>query len=301
MSGTLLALRERPVLLGALALLVSELSFALLGALVKLLAADLSHVQIVFFRNAAALLFVLPWLLRHGGLTFEPARLRFHLLRSCLGIAGMYCLFYALAKMPLAQAVLLAQTAPIWLPLIAFFWLREPVGPAPIGAVLLGFAGVVVILQPWGGDGGFSPVALVGLFGALCAALAKITIRRMAGRESSVMIVFYFTLLSTLVSAVPLVFDWRPVPRSLWGYLLALGLTAALGQILMTKAFTLAPAGRIGPLSYAQIVFASLLGVGLFNERLELHTVLGALLIAYAGLTAMGLVRIPMVLTRRKR
>lgn len=284
-------LLRNPVVLGGLALLAGEFSFALLAAVVRHLATDLSQVQIVFFRNACALLIMLPWMLRQGRAHFRPARFRYHALRSAVGIGGMYCYFYAIGHLPLAMAVLLSQTAPLWIPLVAGVWLKERTPRAVYAAIALGFAGVVVILDPVGQP--LAPAALVALAGAGFAALAKVTIRRMAGTEPSSLIVFYFTLISTLVSAVPLALDWRPVPPALWGWLLALGITAAIGQFLMTRAFTLAPAGRIGSLSYAQIVYAALLGWAFFDEGLGWRLAAGGALIAYAGLVAMGLARFP--------
>lgn len=290
---------RNPVLLGGLALLGGEFSFALLGALVKYLAPDLSQVQLVFFRNLCALMLMSPWLMRMGVRHFQASRFRYHCLRSAVGIAGMYCYFYALGNMPLAQAVLLSQTAPILIPLIARIWLKEPAAPDIVGAIVLGFAGVTVILNPWGQS--LSPVAFVALLGAFFAAMAKVTIRRMAGAEPSALIVFYFTVISTLVSAIPLGMDWRPVPLALWWALALMGVTAAVGQILMTRAFTLAPAGRIGSLSYAQIVYASVLGWLFFGERLHWHTAVGGLMVAYAGLVAMGLLPLPLARIRQDR
>ncbi|MBI2381532.1 MAG: DMT family transporter [Gammaproteobacteria bacterium] len=280
-----------PLLLGGLALLAGEFSFALLAVVVRELAGELSQVQIVFFRNLAALIVMLPWMLRQGFAHFKPARFRYHFLRSAVGIGGMYCYFYAIGNLPLALAVLLGQTAPILIPLIAGVWLKERSTSAVYAAIGLGFSGVMVILAPW--QHPLAPAALVGLLGAFFAATAKVTIRRMAGTEPSSLIVFYFTLISTLVSALPLGLDWQPASLSLWPWLLALGVTAAIGQFLMTKAFTLAPAGRIGALSYSQIVFAALLGWWLFQENLDWHLVAGGLLIAYAGLLSMGLIRLP--------
>lgn len=288
-----------PLVLGGLALLAGEFSFALLAVVVRELAAELSQVQIVFFRNLAALLVMLPWLLRQGFGHFKPARFRYHFLRSAVGIAGMYCYFYAIGNLPLALAVLLGQTAPILIPLIAGLWLKERSTRGVYAAIALGFGGVLVILSPW--QHPLAPAALVGLLGALFAATAKVTIRRMAGSEPSSLIVFYFTFISTLVSAVPLGADWRPVDWRLWPWLLALGLTAAAGQFLMTKAFTLAPAGRIGALSYSQIVFAALLGWWYFGEGLDWHVAAGGVLIAYAGLLSMGLVGLPWRAGRQDR
>jgi drug/metabolite transporter (DMT)-like permease len=148
----------------------------------------------------------------------------------------MYCFFFAIAKMPLADAMLLKLTAPIFMPVIAVLWLHERVTPALALALGIGFAGVAVILDPQVGAGvQVSPVALIGLLGGILAALAKVTVRRLSRSEPPTRIVFYFALIAGLISAVPLLWAWQTPSPSAALLLLGIAVAATLGQLALTR------------------------------------------------------------------
>jgi len=120
------------------------------------------------------------------------------------------------------------------------------------------------------------------------SALNKCTIRRMADTESPYLVVLYFTLFSTLISIVPMFWQWQTPTFSQWPSLLLLGLMAAVGQSLMTRAFMLVTPGAIGALGYTQVVFAFALGWLFWNETLQWSSLTGTAMIIFAGLIAMG-------------
>lgn len=275
---------DQPVT-GALFVLSASFVFAILGALVKIVSASLTNEMIVFFRNLCALIFILPWLWYSrppGGVRTSCFQL--HLLRSILGLGAMYCFFYTIAHLQLSEAFLLIATAPLFIPVIAFVWMREPVANHVRGAVILGFIGIVLILKP--GFGIFQPIALVGLGAGVLAALAMVCIRRMSALEPAIRIVFYFTALSTMISAGPLLWSWQSPQPELWWLLILIGLLAVVGQFLLTKGYSFAPAAQIGPFTYANIVFATFIGWVFWGETLDSLTWAGALLICIAGIVA---------------
>jgi drug/metabolite transporter (DMT)-like permease len=194
----------------------------------------------------------------------------------------MYCFFYALAHIPLAEAVLMKMTAPLFLPLIAFLWLRERIPQGVAWALVLGFAGVTLILRP--GFRELSPVLLVALAGGALAAVAKAGVRRLTRTEPITRVVFYFALVATLVSAVPLTWSWVALAPRDWGLLALVAALATGGQFFMTAAYGLAPAGQIGPFTYTAVLFASGYGWLFWDESLTLATAAGALLVFAAGL-----------------
>lgn len=255
-----------------------------MGATIKLLSAQLPSEVIVFFRNFMGLIVLFPWLVRHGLQGLVTDQLRWHLLRALAGLGAMYCFFYSLAHLQLAEAVLLALTSPFFMPLIALFWLGEPVPVKVRWAIGIGFLGVALILQP--GFDAISAVAPIALMGAALAALAKVTVRRLSVSESSALIVFYFGIVATLVSAIPLTWAWVTPEPNTWILVVALGVFATAGQLLMTRAFALAPAGQIGPFTYVAVIFASLYGWLWWGEVIEPMMVYGALLIVAAGMLA---------------
>ncbi|MBP6938376.1 MAG: DMT family transporter [Deltaproteobacteria bacterium] len=259
--------------------------FALLGAFVRAASAMLPNEMVVFFRNALVLVFLMPLFAARRSLpAMSGGKMHLHVLRASAGLVSMYCYFYALAHMKLAEAVLLSYTSPLFIPIIAFLWLHEPLNRRIRIAVLIGFAGVLLILKP--GLSIFQPVALVALSAALFASLAMVTIRRMSDTERPESIVFFFTLLSTVISAVPLTWAWQVPGREALVILVFLGLAAMAGQLLMTKGYGLAPAAQVGPFVYCSVVFASIIGWVFWGESLDPLSVVGSLLVFLAGITA---------------
>ena len=267
---------------GALFILCATFVFAILGALVKVVSSSLNNEMVVFFRNALALFFILPWLWYRrppGGI--RTSRFKFHLLRTLTGLGAMYCFFYAIAHMPLSEAFLLMATAPLFIPLIAYVWMREPVANNVRGAIIIGFIGIAMILKP--GFGIFQPVMFVGLGAGVFAALAMVSIRRMSASEPAIRIVFYFTVLSTIISAGPLYWSWITPEPETWWPLILIGLLAAVGQFMLTKGYSFAPAAQVGPFTYGQVVFATFIGWIFWGETLDILTWFGAVLVCVAG------------------
>lgn len=254
-------------------MLASSLLFAIMALAVKYAARELSDEAIVFFRSAIGLIALLPWLFRNGTPKLATRHFRWHLARGLAGLAAMYCFFFALARMPLAEATLLNYSTPLFIPFIAALWLHERVATRVWWAIVTGFAGIVFILKP--GTGIFTPVALVGLAAGLFAAMAMVNIRRLTRTEPTTRIVFYFSVIATAVSAVPLAWAWRTPSLQLWPALAALGICGTLAQLLLTRAYSLAPATQIGPFIYTTVIFAGVLGWALFGERLDTSSIIG--------------------------
>lgn len=274
--------------LAAAALIVAgELFFATMGVGVRIAAQEhgLPNEMVVFLRNLLGMLLLMPWWLRSssGGLATEVPLL--HLLRGVAGVSAMYCFFYAIAHLPMADAMLLKLTAPLFIPLIAWSWLGERVGVGIAMAVGIGFAGVLLVLRP--GFEGISTVALIGLMGGALAAVAKVTVRRLARSEPPPRIVLYFAGIGTLISAVPLAWAWQtPTPEVLrWILLVALAATA--GQLCLSFGLSLAPASRIGAFGYFSVVFGAGYGWLLWDEIPAWSTAVGSALILVAGLILM--------------
>ena len=274
--------KDQPVA-GALCVLSASLTFAILGAVVRVVSLSLTTEMVVFFRNFCSLFFILPWIWYSpppGGV--RTSYLPLHLLRSVTGLGGMYCFFYVIARLQLSESFLLMSTAPLFIPIIAYVWIHEPVERKVQGALIIGFIGIILILKP--GMGVFRPIAFVGLGAGLMGALAMVSIRRMSSSEPTIRIVFYFTVFGTLISAMPLVWSWQSPKAEIWWLLVLMGLLAAVGQFLLTRGYSLAPAGKVGPFSYSNVVFAMLLGWVLWGEGLDFLTWVGAFLICIAGI-----------------
>lgn len=274
-------MRSNNIVLGSICILLGELCFVSMGSLVKLLAETMPSQNLVFFRNLFGLMALSPILVKFGAASVKTKVLHLHILRSLAGILAMYCFFYALTKLPLADAMLLKISAPLFIPIIAFIWISEFISTRAILAVFVGFLGVILVIRP---TGEIQFASLIGLLGGALAAFAKVSIRRMSDTEPTSRIVFYFATISLIVSIIPLLSSWVTPTKNEWLMLLVLGVVGTMGQLFLTRAYTLAPASRVGPFTYSSIVFASLIGWWFWNETMTLITIAGASLIIFAGM-----------------
>ena len=274
-------MRTNNLILGCIFAMLAELCFVGMGSLVKLLSENLPSQNVLFFRNLFGLLILLPLIFKLGIKTLKSDNLKWHFLRSLSGVSAMYCFFYALSELPLADAMLLKISAPLFIPIIALIWLSEHISLRAITAIMIGFLGVILVIKP---TGTVHIASLAGLMGGALAALAKVTIRRMSASEPTSRIVFYFGLISLTVSTIPMFWYWVNPSSKEWMLLILLGGCGTLGQLFLTKAYLLAPASRIAPFTYSSILFAAIIGLVFWGEIITLLTVTGALLIIVAGI-----------------
>lgn len=267
---------------GAIYLLIGEFFLAVMVALIKQIANDVPQTDIVFFRNLFGLLALIPVIYHHRIDSLKTHRLGMHAFRAGIGLSGMYLYFYVIGQMPLAEAILVKLTVPFILPLITWAWLGEKITTRTAWSILVGFFGVMFVLRP--GTDTFQPVALLGLLAAFFQGEAKVSIRKMSDTEPGHRIVFYFGLIATVVSAIP--FLWSPsLPTgSTLYYLIAIGITATIGQLCMTHAYKVANPGQIGPYTYSCVIYAALIGWFFWGETLLITTLIGSALIIVAGL-----------------
>lgn len=269
--------------IGAIYVVASGALFAGMGAIVRVASESLPNEMVVFFRSAMGLAVLLPWLW-HSGPSLKTRHLKFHLVRGLAGLAAMYCFFYAIAHLPLAEATLYNYSTPLWVPFIAFALLREPIPRRLAWDIGIGFLGILLILKPAFGGGG-AP-ALIGLASGLFAAVAMVGIRRLTRSEPVSRIVFYFSLICTLVSAVPLAWTWRTPAPGLWLLLLLMGALASAAQLLLTRGYSHAPAAQIGPFIYSTVVFSAVLGWLVWDDAFDALSLLGAGLVCLGGALA---------------
>lgn len=262
-------------------MVAAALLFAGVGVCVRTLSVSLPNEMVVFFRSFFGLVVLLPLAWHRGVGSLKTRHLGGHLGRGLAGVAAMYCYFYAVTQLPLAEAVLLNYTTPLFVPFIAALWLHERVSPKLWVAIGTGFIGILFILKP--GQGLFASAALIGLASGVLAALAMAGVRRLTHTEPVFRIVFYFSLVSTIVAAVPLPVRWQTPDASLWLLLIVMGVIASLGQLLLTRAYACAPAAQVGPFSYATVVFAAVAGWGFWGELLDLFSLVGTVLVCIGG------------------
>jgi drug/metabolite transporter (DMT)-like permease len=268
-------------------MVASALLFASMAASVRVASRELPNAPIVFFRHFIMLVFLLPWLWRQGRRALDTDDLTGHVVRGLAGVSAVACYFYAVARLRLADAVLLNQSMPLFIPLVERAWLGERIPRRLWGILGLGFAGLVLILRP--GSGVFEAAALVGLASAVFASISQVGIRRLTRTEPVTRIVFYFGLVGSAVSLPPAAFWWKSPSPVTWAVLLLMGVFATIGQLTLTRAYVHAPAARVGPFLYAGPVFAGLLDWLIWGRLPDAIFVLGAAVVVAAATLALRL------------
>src|SRR5512139_110919 len=268
-------------------MVASAVLFASMAASVRVASGELPNAPIVFFRHFIMLAFLLPWLFRQGRGALETDDLRGHLVRGLAGVSAVACYFYAIARLRLADAVLLNQSMPLFIPLVERGWLGARIPSRLWGVLALGFVGLLLILRP--GIGVFEPVALVGLASAVFASISQVGIRRLTRTEPVTRIVFYFGLVASVVALPPAVYWWKAPSTATWGVLLLMGVFATVGQLTLTRAYVHAPAARVGPFLYVGPVFAGALDWLLWGRLPDPLFVVGAGLVVAAATLALRL------------
>lgn len=269
---------------GALLMAGSALCFVAAGMAVKIAATDLSNAMIVFFRNAVAAVVLLPWVWRELQWLHGRRRYGMHVLRTTASLAAMYCYFGAIARIPLADAVLLQFTSPIFVPLFALGLLGVALKTRVVGAAIAGFLGVAIVLDPSGAV--LNSGALLGLASGAFSALAVIAIWVLSGRESAARIVFFFSVFSAAFSAVPLPWYWQTPTLTELGALTAVGVFSAVAQLLFTAACSVGHPDRVVTVSYTGVLWAGLAGYIIWGEAVDWRFGLGAIAIIWACIVA---------------
>ncbi len=262
----------------------SVLLFSVMNVLVKVLTDRFPITELTFFRSFFALIPVCVAIHMTGGFrrTLRTARPVGHFTRTLIGLTTMVAMFWSFHLLPLGDAIALNFASPLFLTALSVPMLGEKVGVHRWGAVLVGFGGVLVIAKPSGDM--LNLGVLVALVGAFCNASAMITIRQLSKTEASNTIVFYFTFLSTALIAVTLPFAWvTPSPLE-WAMLTGMGLLGGGAQLLMTRAYSLAPAAVVAPLTYTSLLVAVLFGWLLWGDVPSVATGIGSAIVMASGL-----------------
>lgn len=273
--------RRMPV--GLRYMVLSAFFFSLMNLLVKWAGQRLPSAEVVLVRSVISL-GISYVMVRRAGVPVWGSRRGALVFRGLIGFAGLMCFFYAIPRLPLAEATILQFTHPVWTALLAALVLRERLTPAVLGSIGLSLAGVVLIARPaflFGGAAAGLAALPVGvtLLGALCAAVAYVTVRQLSGSEHPLVIVFYFPLVSVPAS-LPFVFASALWPTPLeWLALAGIGVATQMGQVYLTKSLHEEEAGRASSVSYVQILFAALWGALAFGEYPDAPSVAGAVLI----------------------
>lgn len=266
-----------PEMQGIIYMICGAFWFTTMTAIVRHISADIHPFQVVFFRNAFALLLLLPWALRIGLKSLNTTRMGLYVWRGCNGFVAMLLWFSALSILPLPTAISLSFTAPLFTVLAAMFFLKEKVGWHRLTALVIGFLGTLVILRP-GGEG-FHYAFLLALIASALWAISNIIIKRLTTTESPNSIVFYMVLIMTPISLPFALYHWESLSLVQYGWLLLLAFVSNKAQMSISHAYGKADMSILQPFDFFRLVFASFIAYFAFGEIIDRWTLIGAVVI----------------------
>ena len=272
-----------PSLLGIYLKLSSLLLFCTMDAMVKALGGTYGAFQLMLFRSVVALLPIAIIVWRSGRLaSVRSKRPWLQAARVVAGLGSTIGFFYVFPRMPLVDAYAISFAAPFFMVALSVPLLGEQVGWRRWSAVGVGFAGVLLMLDPWGIE--FHAMSLIVLGATFCYALSTILVRLASRSDQDAATLFWFASVSSLVGLGGAVPNWVwPTPMD-WMWLLLLGLLGGVAQVLVTRAWRLAPAAILAPFDYTSIVLAVGFGYFWFHEQASWTIWLGLPLVMGSGL-----------------
>lgn len=266
---------------GALWMLASAVTFAVMATLIKFLGDDYPAALQTFYRQLAGVVVLLPVIIRHRGAAFATTRPGILIFRASAGTIGVILSFYAFQHMPLADANALSFTRTLWLVPLAIFVVREKVGPLRIAAAVVGFLGVLLMVRPGaGGEFAVGVPALAMLASSFLFALT-VTGMKVLTRDHAPRVILVWSAFLGLVFSLPgAALTWRvPEPVDL-ALLAAMGVIGVINQACYIKGMSLGDAAAMAPIDYTRLIFTAAIGFFLFSEVPTVWMVAGALVVA---------------------
>ncbi len=275
--------------MGSLWMLVAGLLFACMSVLVKYGSPHFSTSELVFYRSFFGL-FVIYAMLRRSNVSLTTRNWSTHLWRGLSGTVAMMLFFYCIGILPLATAITLNYTSSLFLSALTVLVLKEKFHLPMSIALVIGFTGVVLLLQPTLAQDQLLP-GMFGLLSGLLAGVALINVRHLGVLgEPGMRVVFYFNLIATLASGAWMLFE-TPHAVSLRDLplLVAIGASASFAQLAMTRAYRTGQTLVVGSLAYSTIVFSAIFGLLIWHELLSLSAWIGISLIIASGMLSLRL------------
>lgn len=260
-------------------MIVSCVAFAAMWLMIRYASRQVHAFEIVFFRNLIGALVMLPMLLTTPGL-LRLDRLPTHLRRATSGFIATTGTFYAVAHAPLATALSINYTAPLFATVGAVLFLGERIRARRVGALVVGFFGMLIVVRP--GSLPMTPGVIAAMISAVSTAFSIVAIRALVTSDDSRAVAAWPFILTTIPSLIVASFVWTWPPREVWPLLGLIGAAAAIGQLTMSRAFALAEASAILPYDFVRFGLIATAGIMLFGERMDALTIVGGAIILAA-------------------
>lgn len=260
---------------GVVLILAATFCIVLMNTCAKMGSTALGPIEMVFYRGLIALGLLTPYMiLTQPRSVFKTKRFKTHLYRAIVGNLGVGFVFWAYALLPMADATALLFAAPLFVTILSPIMLKEKVDQFRWVAVIVGFAGIILIAKP-SGDLFSNPASLIALAAALCIALVNIALRNLGRTDEALTTVFYFLLIGVLISGPYTIFYGSAPNQDILPWIFGIGIFAAIQQVAKTTAYRFAEASLLAPYTYTSIVWATLMGWVIWHDFPALSVLMG--------------------------
>jgi drug/metabolite transporter (DMT)-like permease len=270
--------RSRGIALITIAFLCSAVMSALSKA-----ASGAPPLMILFLQYAISFSVYVPAAVASGAVALETRHIWLQLFRSLAGAVCQLLFFFAVGSIPLLDSVLLSNAAPLFIPIVVYVWFRKAVQPLVWVSLLIGLAGVVMIIKP-GPQLFHNPASLIALVAGLFSSLALVATNKLAETEPPVRILIYNFGFSTLALIPFCIWAWKPLNARIWLLLIGVGVCYAATQYLIIRAYRYASATELSPFNYSVVIFSGILGWWFFGNVPDGMAIIGTVLICAGGI-----------------
>lgn len=266
-----------PTMRGAIFMVIATIGWTGMFIFVRLLVDDYSTFEILFLRNAVALLVLTPLIIRSGSGVLRTEKLWLHILRASLSYLGMLGLYFGISRLPLGDVVALSFTQPLFITILAALILGEAVGMARWRATIIGFLGVLIIVRPGFAEIGVATIAVI--VAALLYGASNVCIKMLMRTDTPLQAVIYVNLIMMPLAMVPALFTWTTPGWTDFGLMIGVGLSGTLGVYMLTKSYHAADASAVVPYDFLRLPMTAGCAFILFGEILDIWTWIGAAVI----------------------
>ena len=264
------------------AMLLAVFCVTIMSVQAKLIGIEYNAVQITFARAIVVLILLMPFIYKLGGLNFLKTKKPFlHFFRGLAGLIGNVMFFLAFQRLPVADVTVISQAVPIFSCILAIIFLGETIGWRRWTAITIGFLGVIIAINP---SVNIAVASLYALGGTLMWSTTIIFLRLLGSTEHPVKTVFYFMLVSVLITSIFQPFLWKEPSFEVILLFIGIGIAAFLTQLLMTYALQKAPASIVSPFNYTGIVWAIIFDYIIWNAHPMFATIFGGIIITISGI-----------------
>ncbi len=270
-------IHNKSVLNGIGLMIIATVLFSVMHASIKYMSSSLHPFEIAFFRNLFGLIVIAPWFIKYGLEPLRTKKIKLHLARSFFNVIAMLSFFYSLSIAPLADVASLAFTAPLFASILAVLFLNEIIGIKRIVAIILGFIGAIIVIDPVYSD--INNGHIFTLLSASVWSVSLIIIKILGRTESSVTITSYMVIIMIPLSGVAAFFYWQTPTLFDLIFLLIIGISGTAAQMLLAQALRQGDTSIIMPFDFLKLIWAVGIGYLFFFEVPTMNTWLGSIII----------------------